>query len=1339
MTPRPSQEQIEALFDAALGIDDDEARMAFVRVQADDNEPLAQAVRALLEAHDQARGFLQTSASGNQLTVRSAPELKEGPGSVIGRYKLLQKIGEGGFGAVYMAEQEMPVRRRVALKIIKLGMDTRQVIARFEAERQALAMMDHPNIARVLDAGSTESGRPYFVMELVRGITITNYCDQENLPTHERLKLFISVCQAIQHAHSKGIIHRDIKPSNVMVTLHDGHPVPKVIDFGVAKATQHRLTEKTLFTQYEQFIGTPAYMSPEQAEMSGLDVDTRTDVYALGVLLYELLVGRTPFDAKELLSGGYEEIRRRIREDEPSKPSTKLATLQADDRTDVARHRGSDPVNLTKAVQGDLDWIVMTAMEKERQRRYETPSALAKDVRRFLRHEAVEARPPSLVYRLGKCVRRYRVACLVGGIALISIVSGLLLAIMGLTQARSSWRESERNLERSRENERLARAEQARADENAAEVQRLVYPSLLAAAQDAIRDGRRGRAEELLAMCPDESRNWEWRWVRKALVEPTQIYRGHEPTQCVNDVGYDAEGKHLISAGEDGVVSRWQIQTGERLTSFEGHEGPVFLARPIPNSRFIASAGADLMLRVSDAANEIGHGRGSDQPIQAVAMTRGGDRILTASQNGAVVLWSHGLQEKLATMQGSLFDVEDLAIGRNHVGAVTRSGRLILWQSEGARICDIQTDGLGFDSLTFSPDGETIATGDQDGRVTLWSFQGEQKLTWKGHRRSVAALAFSPDGNLLLSGGWEGGVALRQTHTGEELAFLLTKDAHVHAAAFAPDGRSIAVAGQSGFLAHWNLSSLAPSERLIGHRGLVFEVVTTPDGRYWASVGADGTLRLWDAQTNVEIRRLRGGPGGMYSVDVSPDGKHLVTRGGDGKLRLWELPSGRLLWERPIDYRVRNVRFSPSGLQLAAGAHRESARPRDTHPTIALWDVSQGKEFVRLTGHRHPVMRMDFHPDGGQLVTTEAPEDGAGKGRALVWELSSASVRLSLQPEEATVANVALWSSDGMWLYTGHGDGKICFWNAASGELIRTVYAHGERVGALELSEDGNRLLSCAWYSSEVKLWHSQTGELQLGLDTGIPGVSDVGFDHDDKAILVAGMDGGLRRFPLDWEEHRIAQDLLTVERLASDVRHLENDLYDGKAPQDNPFIHPDRRREAYQKGVQDLMNTHERLHQHATHGSVATPSRHQVAATSLDRLVEKCYGSRRFDEALWINEQALSLLATPDREARQRWIQETREFLDSSPITSIPNPERLAGVYEEREFFVREGQLIYRHRDFGNEWPLIPLPSGKFLVRGDETTQIEFVADGSGETPTAVMGHYFSGGQDRSLRSNPQ
>src|ERR1039458_545994 len=406
MTNQPDREL--AVFNAARRLPARE-RATYLDEACAGDATLRQRIEELLQASDEACDFLKSPAvippSG---AVRPAAMPTEKPGDRIGRYKLLQQIGEGGCGVVYMAEQEEPVHRRVALKVIKLGMDTKQVIARFEAERQALAPKDHPNIAKVLDAGATDTGRPYFVMELVRGIKITDYCDQNDLSTRERLDLFIQVCHAIQHAHQKGIIHRDIKPSNILVTMNDGVPLPKVIDFGIAKATEGKLTDQTVFTAFEQFIGTPAYMSPEQAEMSARDVDTRSDIYSVGVLLYELLTGQTPFDAKKLLQAGLDEIRRTIRQVEPARPSTCLSTMRGADLTAIAKHRKAEPPKLLHLVRGDLDWIVMKCLEKDRTRRYETANGLAADIQRHLNDEPVVARPPSRFYEFQKTVRRHK-------------------------------------------------------------------------------------------------------------------------------------------------------------------------------------------------------------------------------------------------------------------------------------------------------------------------------------------------------------------------------------------------------------------------------------------------------------------------------------------------------------------------------------------------------------------------------------------------------------------------------------------------------------------------------------------------------------------------------------------------------------------------------------------------------------------------------------------------------------------------------------------------------------------------------------------------------------------
>ncbi len=450
------QQREETIFNEALDIGDAQARNNFLNQACGDNEPLRREVEYLLNMYPQGDVLEPTFDSSPRCEV-STNSVREKVGDTIGPYKLLEKLGEGGMGIVYMAEQTRPIQRKVALKIIKTGMDTGQVVARFEAERQALALMNHPNIAKVLDAGETDTGRPYFVMELVRGIPITKFCDQQKLDLQQRLELFNDVCEAVQHAHQKGIIHRDIKPSNVLVELHDVKAVPKIIDFGIAKATSQRLTEKTLFTQFSQMVGTPLYMSPEQAQLSGLDIDTRTDIYSLGVLLYELITGTTPVTQEMISKVGYDDLRRMIQEQDPQRPSARISTLRAEAISTLATNQRVSGQVVRQQVRGDLDWIVVKALEKDRTRRYQSPLEFAADIRRYLDHEAVEAHPPSMGYRLKKTVRRYKAPLALAATAMLMMAIATAVSVRYAMVADAARNEAEERRKDAEHNFQLAK------------------------------------------------------------------------------------------------------------------------------------------------------------------------------------------------------------------------------------------------------------------------------------------------------------------------------------------------------------------------------------------------------------------------------------------------------------------------------------------------------------------------------------------------------------------------------------------------------------------------------------------------------------------------------------------------------------------------------------------------------------------------------------------------------------------------------------------------------------------------------------------------------------------
>jgi serine/threonine protein kinase/WD40 repeat protein len=859
------------IFFEALEMSTPQARAAYLEGACGRDITLRRKVEELLKEH-----FSNDSLLAGSALERVRPRIaefpaEEAPAEMIGRYKLLEKIGEGGFGEVWMAEQREPVKRRVAFKIIKLGMDSRQIVARFEAERQALAMMDHANIARIFDAGVTETGRPYFVMELVRGIKITEYCDQNQLPTHERLKLFILVCQAIQHAHQKGIIHRDIKPSNILVTLHDGMPVPKVIDFGIAKATQQELTDKTLFTNFQQFIGTPAYISPEQAEMSGLDVDTRADIYSLGVLLYELLVGQTPFDAKEMIKGGLDALRQIIREKEPLRPSTKLNTLQGEARTTTGKRRRTEVSKLVHQLRGDLDWIVMKCLEKDRTRRYETANGLAMDIQRHMNNEPVVARPPSAAYQLQKAWQRNKVVFTAVAVVAVALVAGIGVSTWQAIRATRATNGEIAQRVAAQRAQTKAESEQQRANTQAQKAsaseqraRRLLYASDMNLAQQALKLNNVGKARRLLARhrpAPGEEdlRGWEWRYLWQLTRDSALVTLTNRPSHQGFSVSFSSDGKTLAVGWWDGRVELWDVPGRRWVRALTDHERPhVGRVAFSPIRNLLAATSEHMMVTLYD----LDSGRESIL-WQAPPQAEWNVRDLSFSQDGS----------RLVIYAGSNPECADAVWVVN-----VSSSRIEGPHSAGCS----QHDYDHFGAARLSPDNRRLYLAHNDYLNQRYSIRcidpstGEEfwKTPWQtlAQNLGLMTLDISPDGQVLASasGFTETTIHLWETANGEHLKALEGHTVCVYDLAFTRDGRHLISAGGDQTIRFWDTSAWTNTTVLRGHTDEVWSIASSDPAQLIASVSKDGDLKLWKKDGNRAADGYRRLSEALGDNDVHP-------------------------------------------------------------------------------------------------------------------------------------------------------------------------------------------------------------------------------------------------------------------------------------------------------------------------------------------------------------------------------------------------------------------------------------------------------------------------------------
>jgi WD40 repeat protein/serine/threonine protein kinase len=1071
------------IFFEALDKNTPEERAAFLRGACGHDSARRARVEALLADHFQQDAFMkQPAAEGEHPTIRISP-IQEVAGTVIGRYKLLQQIGEGGCGVVYMAEQQEPVRRRVALKVIKLGMDTKQVIARFEAERQALALMDHPNIAKVFDAGSTDTGRPYFVMELVKGIPITRYCDENNLNTVTRLGLFVQVCQAIQHAHQKGIIHRDIKPSNVLVADHDGVPVPKIIDFGIAKATTDQpLTDKTLFTAFEQFIGTPAYMSPEQAKLSGLDIDTRSDIYSLGVLLYELLTGSTPFEGKRLHEAGLDEIRRIIREEEPVRPSTKLHTLEAAEQTTVAKHRQSDPPKLAHLISGDLDWIVMKALEKDRGRRYETANGLAMDIKRHLNNEAVIARPPGNLYRFQKMVRRNKLAFAAASTVAASLVIGSSVSTWMFIQERKAHQQTlvaEQEQSRLRAAAQGAQAQEAQmrqlAEVREMATRRRAYASDLIAANLDLEDGNFGLARVLLAQHQPEPnqedlRGFEWRYLwGRSRGDQIETLVGH--SNYVNCVAYSPDGAILASGSSDQTVKLWNASTGELMATCSGHSNAVKSVAFSPDGRLFASAGNDRLVRLWDARTH--------------------EILLTITNHSAYV---------------SAFSDRFLALSTGDGAYGNNGGAVQLWDyTNGQLLAELPESG---NRAVFSPDGRKLATANGQGLIKLWDLDTRKPLK-SFPSGNVLSLAFSPDGRTLAWCNGSGVIGLWELT--QDRPLIQQKAAgKVFGVAFSPDGRLLATANQNHEITLWNVSNGQVIRSLLGHGNQVWAVAFSPDGRSLASGSTDDTVRLWDPSGTREQGTITGIQMPRWDRARLPvfsrDGKTLAAAMVGGGVGLWDMATGQVNFKAQIE-------GFPVG--LSADGTILSTRD-DAFALLRRWDVATQSVLATTTVDAPNVYHEDsaFSPDGKLIATSHI-----GK---IVFNDSLTGACLFTLPQ-TSVAQSLSFSADGAMLVMGHWNHTAVVWDLKTHQAVWTVTGFRDTVSSVAFSTNG--VFAAGSWDGTIKICDA-SAKRELAVLTGHKaGVIQLDFSNDGRTLASGSDDATVKLWNL-----AISQEVITFK-----------------------------------------------------------------------------------------------------------------------------------------------------------------------------------------------------------------
>ena len=1065
------------------------------------DEELHRRINDLLAAHEAQRGFLPISVEGdpNDRPEESQRPVMESTGTLIGPYKLMELVGEGGFGLVFVAEQQLPVRRRVAIKVIKPGMDSREVIARFEAERQALALMDHPNIAKVLDAGTTQSGRPFFVMEWVKGVQIVKYCDQQRFDTTQRLQLFVAVCKAIQHAHGKGVIHRDLKPSNILVAPHDGKPVVKVIDFGVAKAIGQQLTDKTVYTRFSQIIGTPLYMSPEQAEPNAIDVDTRSDIYSLGVLLYELLTGTTPFEKQRFATAAFDELRRIIKEEDPPKPSTRVSSLGAKSAI-VCANRRSESTRLSRLIRGDLDWIVMKTLEKDRTRRYDTATGLASDVERYLNDEPVAAVAPSTLYTMRKFARRHKVSLMTASTFVASLLLSAAVATYQATQNMAIAKIA-------MENEAAAKRNAREADAARDVSQKLSFDLAVDRGLSLCRQQRVGEGMHWLArgleLAPDGSDAMQ-RVLRAGLAgwtsELNQVDAIFPHENCVVCVAVSPDAKLILTGASDGTAKLWTCN-GELIKGLDRHQEEVHEVGFSNDGALFYTTSYSGEVKIWDTQTRTrqhqwtyGHG------AMGVAFIPYRDAVqLAVSCTDGSVSIRDPQTGKVEPFVKLLHNAHDLRVSRDgsRILVACHDGYARIWEVATREQIVKRRYPTRLATADFAnPQGTQIVVADLTGNIYFYDTTADVEDVVKAHRSGCHRVRVNPQCTRVVVASFDNTATVWDVETRTQVGPPLEHNAAVKYAAISSEG-TVVTGCDDNYGRLWRpAKGVTPRSEVRNRSADGIETVYTRNGLFLLSRTSKHSGEVRDAVTGERLGPPIQLHGGVYSMAVSPDRRVYVLGLTDGNVQVCEAATGKDRFS-PVNAgagsSVWGVDVSRDGTRFATVSFNGSA---------ALWHAETGQLDRELVRANMPLAAVSFGPapDGASIAA--AGVDG------LLRVINPATGETRELDGHRGMTQTVEFSDDGRLLISGSHDNTVRITDLATGQPTTSLLHEGAIWWAVQLNANATLAVTGC---NNAQLWDVETGKpLGPPLPHSMPAQS-VTFVNAGSQVLTGTPDGTTR------------------------------------------------------------------------------------------------------------------------------------------------------------------------------------------------------------------------------------